>query len=381
VRLVLSDVSAPGIRRLRCGSGFRYLGPDGRALQDPAALARVRALVLPPAWTDVWICPDPCGHIQAMGTDAAGRRQYRYHDAWRQERDKAKHARVLEFASVLPQVRARVEADLQGRGYSRARVLAAAVRLLDLGFFRSGSDEYTAQNGTYGLATVLRSHVRCGRGYIVFEYLAKGSKQREQSVVETTVCKVIAGLKRRRDPGPELLAYRTPTGWHDVRASDINAYLREISGGDYTAKDFRTWHATVLAAVGLAVSTAAPDTPTAQRRAIARVVKEVSEYLGNTPAVARSSYIDPRVFTEFENGVTIASELGALASESRVGELATRGRIEDAVRRMLTAAGEVTVGEVTAEEVAAGDAVAPEPAAPARVRRPRPRPVREAAVA
>jgi DNA topoisomerase IB len=333
--LVQSDLTAPGIRRLRCGRGFRYLAADGTALRDPGDLARVRALVLPPAWTDVWISPDPLGHIQALGTDAAGRRQYRYHDAWRRERDRAKHARVLEFASALPRVRSRVEQDLEGAGFSRERVLGAAVRLLDLGFFRSGSDEYTAQNGTYGLATVLRTHVRCSNGLIVFEYLAKGSKQREQSVVETTVCKVVSGLKRRRDPGPELLAYRTAGGWHDVSAADINGYLREISGGDYTAKDFRTWHATVLAAVGLAVSTAAPPTPTARRRAVSRVVREVSEYLGNTPAVARSSYIDPRVIELYTDGVTIASELGALAAESKVGELATRGRIEDAVRRML----------------------------------------------
>ena len=328
---------------MRCGRGFRYVGVDGAPLTDPDDLVRVRALVLPPAWTNVWICPDPHGHIQALGTDAAGRRQYRYHDAWRESRDKAKHARVLEFASVLPAVRARVAQDLAGPGYSRERVLAAAVRLLDLGFFRSGSDEYTAANGTYGLATVLRTHVRCRRDLIVFEYLAKGSKQREQSVVEREVCKVVVGLKRRRDPGPELLAYRTATGWHDVSASDINGYLREISGGDYTAKDFRTWHATVLAAVGLAVSTDAPDTETGRRRAIARVVREVSEYLGNTPAVARSSYIDPRAIELYEQGVTIASELGSLAAESEVGELATRGRIEVAVRRMLAAPADAPV--------------------------------------
>jgi DNA topoisomerase IB len=326
-----SDLDAPGIARRRCGRGFRYFGPDGEPLRDPAQLARVKDLVIPPAWTDVWICPDPAGHIQAIGVDSAGRRQYRYHDMWRAERDREKHDRVLDFAAALPRIREKVAERLPGRGFGRDRVLSAAIRLIDLGFFRPGGEEYAAENETYGLATVLRSHVRCARSTVTFEYDAKGAKHREMAVAEESVCRVVSGLKRRTGGGDELLAYRDSAGWHDVRAADINDYLREISGGDYTAKDFRTWHATVLAAVGLAVSGQAAG----PQRAIARVVREVAEYLGNTPAVARASYIDPRIIELYEQGRTIASALPELGAEAEYGELATQGRVEKAVWDLL----------------------------------------------
>src|SRR5512139_626642 len=280
-----SDPARPGLRRLRCGKGFRYLGPDGRPLTDKEQISRIKELVIPPAWTEVWICPDPCGHIQAMGTDAAGRRQYLYHRRWREQRDREKHDRMLEFGAVLPRIRETLEEHLAERGFTRRRVLAAAVRLVDLGFFRAGGHEYAEENGTYGMATVLREHVTCGRGEVTFEYVGKASKERHHSVAEESVCKVVSGLKRRKDDNEELMAFRSAGSWRDVRAADINDYLREISGGDYTAKDFRTWHATVLAAVGLAVSTQAPESAAARKRAVNRVVREVSEYLGNTPAV------------------------------------------------------------------------------------------------
>lgn len=333
-----SDLSRAGIRRSRCGRGFRYVGPDGRPLKDPQALARIKALVIPPAWEDVWICPDPDGHIQAVGTDAAGRRQYRYHDLWRKQRDQEKHDRVLEFGAALPGIRRAVRRHLDGRGLSRNRVLAAAVSLIDLGFFRPGGEEYTAENGTFGLATVGRQHVTCHRDQIVFEYTAKGAKQREQAIADDQVCAVVRSLKRRRGGGGELLAYRTGHRWHDVTAADINDYLREVSasegGGDFTVKDFRTWHATVLAAVGLAVSMSA-TTPAARKRAVARVVREVAGYLGNTPAVARASYIDPRIIEDYERGRTIASALGDLGASSGFGQLATRGHAERAVLHIL----------------------------------------------
>ena len=332
-----SDPAAPGIRRRRCGRGFVYVGPDGAAVRDPGTTARIRSLVIPPAWQDVWICTDPAGHIQAVGTDAAGRRQYRYHDLWREQRDQEKHDRMLEFGAALPRIREVIRRHLGERGVGRERVLAAAVQLIDLGFFRPGGEEYAAENGSFGLATIRRDHVVVSRGQIIFTYTGKAAKQQEQAVAEEQVCAVVRSLKRRRSGGDRLLAYRSAGRWHDVTATDINDYLREVSGGECTAKDFRTWHATVLAAVGLAVSEGA-DTEAARRRAIARVCQEVASYLGNTPAVARASYIDPRVISLYEEGRTIAASLTGLGKESAFGDLATAGHAERAVLRLLAGA-------------------------------------------
>ncbi|HEX6472820.1 MAG TPA: DNA topoisomerase IB [Streptosporangiaceae bacterium] len=334
MRLRHSDPDGPGIRRQRWGRGFRYLGPDGAPVHDRAEIDRIKQLAIPPAWRDVWICPARNGHIQAVGVDAAGRRQYRYHDEWRRQRDAEKHDRVLEFAAVLPRVREITTTHLHRRGFPRERVLAAAVRLIDLGFFRPGGKEYAEENGTYGLATVLCDHVRCGAGEVTFEYPAKGAKEREQAVAEENTCAVVRGLKRARGGGEQLLAYRVGRDWRTVQAGDINDYLREIAGGDFSVKDFRTWHATVLAAVGLAVSPPSPSAA-ARRRAISRAVQEVADYLGNTPAVARASYIDPRIISRYEQGVTIASALPELGKGVPYGELATQGTVEDAVRRLL----------------------------------------------
>ena len=332
-----SDPNGTGIRRRRRGRGFSYLGTDGAVVTDLRTLARIKTLVLPPAWQDVWICTDPRGHIQAIGTDAAGRRQYRYHDLWREQRDQDKHDRVQHFGAALPAIRVVVGRDLDTRGLVRERVLATAVRLIDLGFFRPGGEEYAEQNGTFGLATIRKDHVTLTKGQLVFEYLAKGAKQREQAVAEEQVCAAVRSLRRRRGGGDQLLAYRAGSAWHDVTAADINDYLREISGGDYTAKDFRTWHATVLAAVGLAVSESA-GSDTARQRAIVRVVQEVAAYLGNTPAVARASYIDPRVIDRYQEGRTIAAALGELGQGCDFGDLATRGRAEQAVLDLLASA-------------------------------------------
>mgnify|MGYP001500631552 CR=1 FL=1 len=333
--LIRSDLAGPGLARRRCGRGFRYLGPDAAAIDDEQTLARIRSLVIPPAWRDVWICPDPRGHIQAVGTDEAGRRQYRYHDLWREQRDRDKHDRVQEFGATLPRLRRVVGRHLDAPGLPRQRVLAAAVRLIDLGFFRPGGEEYAEENGSFGLATIRKEHVTLARGQLVFEYPAKSARHREQAVAEEQVCAVVRSLRRRRGGGDQLLAYRSGTSWHDVTAATINDYLREVSGGDYTAKDFRTWHATVLAAVGLAVSERAARHDRARQRAIARVVQEVASYLGNTPAVARASYIDPRIIELYQNGRTIVSALGDLGRDSDFGELATKGRAESAVVRLL----------------------------------------------
>jgi DNA topoisomerase IB len=347
--LAHSDIDRAGYRRRRSGRGFRYLTPDARPVTDQQTVTRLKGLVIPPAWEDVWIAPDPRGHIQAMGTDAAGRRQYLYHQQWRVERDQLKFDRMLEFGAQLPRIRATVRDQIEGRGLSRDRVLAAAIRLIDLGFFRAGGEEYAAEHGTFGLATIRREHVHIGQDGLTFEYPAKGSIQREQAVADKPVCAVVQGLKRRRWGGAELFAYRATgpaarPGGHDVTSGDINDYLREISGGDFTAKDFRTWNATVLAAVGLAVSQSAgsaeppPRAAAARQRAIVRVVQEVAAYLGNTPAVARASYIDPRVIARYEDGVTIRRVLGELGASTEFGELATEGRPEAAVLRLLRAA-------------------------------------------
>jgi DNA topoisomerase IB len=225
---------------------------------------------------------------------------------------------------------------LAGRGLSRERVLAAAIRLVDLGFFRPGGEEYAAENGTFGLATIRRDHVACRHGQLVFDYTSKSAKRREQAVADDRVCLVIRSLKRRKGGGDGLLAYRSGPRWHDVTAADINDYLREVSTGDFTAKDFRTWHATVLAAVGLAVSERAAGTEQARKRAVARAVREVAGYLGNTPAVARASYIDPRVIQLYERGKTIAPMLARLGQEQEFGDLATQGAAERAVLRLLS---------------------------------------------
>jgi DNA topoisomerase IB len=340
-KLLQADLTAPGLRRRRCGRGFRYFAEDGSPLSDGRELARIKALVIPPAWEDVWICPSPRGHIQAVGTDVAGRRQYLYHDLWRERRDQEKFDRVMEFGRALPRVRAVIERHLDGRGLCRERVLAAAIRLIDLGFFRPGGEEYAAENGSFGLATIRREHVTCRKGELSFEYTGKSGKHREQAVADETVCAVVRSLKRRRSGEVEdLLAYRSGTRWHNVSAADINDYLRDISGGDYTAKDFRTWHATVLAAVGLAVSQpAATESPTARKRAVARVVQEVAGYLGNTPAVARASYIDPRVIALYEQGVTIAPALARLGEGQEFGDVATKGHAERAVLKLITSPG------------------------------------------
>jgi len=332
-----SDPNGTGIRRRRRGRGFSYLAADGSVVMDPRTLARIKALVIPPAWQDVWICTDSRGHIQAIGTDAAGRRQYRYHDLWREQRNHDKHDRVEQFGAALPAIRAAVGHHLDTRGLGRERVLATAIRLIDLGFFRPGGEEYAEQNGTFGLATISKDHVTLTKDQLVFEYLAKGAKQREQAIAEEHVCAAVRSLRRRRSGGDQLLAYRAGSRWHDVTAADINDYLREISGGDYTAKDFRTWHATVLAAVGLAVSERAPGSDSARKRAVARVVQEVADYLGNTPAVARASYIDPRIIELYQEGRTIAGALGDLGRDSDFGDLATKGRAERALLNLLKA--------------------------------------------
>jgi DNA topoisomerase IB len=302
MRLRRSDPSAPGYRR----RGRRLLDVDGGRLTDPEALARIRELVIPPAWRDVWISPDPRGHIQAVGTDAAGRRQYLYHEAWRAEREKQKFDHVLDVAQRLPRLRRRLAHDLAGDRLSHDRVLAAVVRLIDQGLFRVGSDEYAkGEDATFGVATLLPSHLRITNKSMEFRYPAKGGTERVCAVTDDQVCAVLTQLRRRRGAS-RLFAYRDGTGWHDVRSDDVNAYLKRVSGLEMSAKDFRTWHGTVLAALLLAEHDPAGVSLTRRRRTVARVMRDVAEELGNTPAVAKASYVDPRVVDLYHDGVTVA---------------------------------------------------------------------------
>jgi DNA topoisomerase I len=337
-RLRRADCAEPGIRRVRRGRGFSYHEEDGTTIADPDTLERIRGLAIPPAWQEVWICPYPNGHIQATGIDAAGRKQYLYHLKWRESRDREKFDEMLEFAQALPSLRRRVRTDLRRRGLVRDRVLACAVRLLDLGFFRIGGERYAEDNRTFGLATLRKRHLRFENGAAVFDYRAKGSKRQVLEVADEPSIKVLRALARRNGGGRDLLAYYEGRHWHDVRADDVNAYLKVKASGDFSSKDFRTWNATVLAAVGLASRMQAGERPSrAQRRRWANsVVKDVAGYLSNTPAVCRASYIDPRVFDRFDSNATILAPVERAIADAEPQKFADREKIEAAVIELLS---------------------------------------------
>jgi DNA topoisomerase IB len=329
-RLRRVDCSAPGITRRQRGRGFEFVDEDGNRVEETEVLQRINELAIPPAWQEVWICPYPMGHIQATGVDARGRKQYLYHQKWRERQDQRKFDDMLRFARALPRMRERVADGLASDWLSREQVLACSVRLLDRGFFRVGGEDYAVENESYGLATMRKEHVRLSKGTITFDYPAKSGQRRLQSIVDDEVYDIVAALKRRRGGEPELLAYKEGTRWRDIKSADINGYVKQVTGEDFSAKDFRTWNATVLAAVALAVSgPAASMSPTARKRAKTRAVKEVARYLGNTPAVCRASYIDPRIFDRFDSGLTIGGVLPVVAETSDMDSL--HGPIEEAV--------------------------------------------------
>jgi DNA topoisomerase I len=251
-RLRRSDCRGEGIARRRSGRGFGYRDADGRRVSDEETLARIRELAIPPAWEQVWICPDPLGHLQATGVDAAGRKQYLYHQRWQERRSQRKFETVHEFAAALPKLRRAVTADLRRQGMPRERALACAVRLLDLGFFRVGGEAYAEENESFGLATVRREHVSVSKGEAVFDFPAKSGQRRVQSIRDPAAVRAIATMRRRRGGPQDLLAWRRRREWRDVRSEDINAYIQGKIGEEFSAKDFRTWHGTVLAAVELA---------------------------------------------------------------------------------------------------------------------------------
>ena len=334
-RLRRSDCSGAGLHRVRRGKGFGYVDDGGKPYKDPEDILRIKQLAIPPAWQDVWICRDPLGHLQATGVDAAGRKQYRYHDRWRELRDRQKFDHMVDFAKALPKMRRRVLTDLRdGDELNERRVLACALRLLDVGLFRIGSEQYADEEGGIGLATVTKSSVRIGDGEIVFDYLAKSGVRRVQAVRDEPTVAVVGALKRRRAGGDHLLAYRVGRRWQPVRSDQISEHLKNLIGNEYTAKDFRTWNATVLAAVSLAADGRDAATKRARKRAMDGAVRGVAEVLGNTPAVARKSYIDPRVFDRYLSGWTIGGEL------DRIGRLRgpddrRRARLEKAVLDLL----------------------------------------------
>jgi DNA topoisomerase I len=332
-RLRRSDCSGPGFRRIRRGRGFSYRDERGKPLEDPDALARIRELAIPPAWTDVWICTDPTGHLQATGIDAAGRKQYLYHERWRAHRDREKFNRMLRFGGCLPRLRRRIARRLSGDELEFDRVIACAVRLLDIGMFRVGNAQYAEDDGGIGLATVEKRHVTVSGRVITFDYPAKGGVRRVQQIEDRSCAAVTSALKTRRG-GSQLFAYRDADRWRDLRADDINAYLKRELGDEFTAKDFRTWNATVMAAVALATEEKAASSKTARQRHIKRAVRAVAELLGNTPAVARRSYIDPRIFDRYLAGFTIAAAIEGIG-DLDVSSDRVRNRVERAVLALL----------------------------------------------
>ena len=290
----------PGIRRTAAGDGFHYHDARGRELTDEKALARIRALAIPPAWTDVWICPRASGHIQAIGRDAKGRKQYRYHPDWSAHAAETKFERLPDFARALPKLRKRVEADLGRRGPCREKVLATAVRLLELTLIRVGNAQYARQNRSYGLTTLNKRHLEVDGAALIFAFKGKSGVEHEVKVRDRRLATVVRGL--RELPGQQLFKYRDETGeLCAVSSDDVNAYIREAMGEQFSAKDFRTWAGTVSAARALR-DMEPPSSPTEAKRRINVCVKAVAGLLGNTPTVCRASYVHPKVFELYQEG-------------------------------------------------------------------------------
>jgi DNA topoisomerase I len=304
MRLRRSELRGPGLRRVRRGRGFSYYDTDGAPVTDAETLDRIKDLVIPPAWKKVWICTHPNGHIQAVGTDAAGRRQYLYHQKWQQERNEEKFDRALHLSAALPEMRQQIASDLRGPGFTRHRVIALALQLVDLGYFRSGSEQYAEENNSFGLATLRREHVTLRQNAVEFDYPAKSGVRRTLMIEDPEVVRSVRALMRRPDRSERLFVCRNSSGWTDLHADDLNGRFKELVGDEYTVKDLRTWHGTVLAAAAF-VDADPPDNKSVIKRVESAVMKEVAEELGNTPAVARGSYVDPRVVEGYESGLTI----------------------------------------------------------------------------
>lgn len=328
----------PGWTRKRSGHAFRYLDAEGRPVRDRETLARIRGLVIPPAWTDVWICPDPRGHLQATGRDARGRKQYRYHSRWRAVRDESKYERMMAFARVLPRIRERTDRDLALPGMPRPKVLAAVVRLLETSLIRVGNDEYARTNRSYGLTTMRNRHVEVEGASVRFKFRGKSGVVHDIDIRDRRLARIVA---RCQDlPGQELFAYVDDDGQaRDVTSDDINDYLREVAGEEFTAKDFRTWAGTVLAALALREFEAFGTQAQAKKNVVA-AIERVAERLGNTPSVCRKCYVHPAVLDSYLDGSMLESlrrrakkELDERAGSLRPEEAAVLALLENRLAR------------------------------------------------
>jgi DNA topoisomerase-1 len=308
----VSDTT-PGIRRKRAGKNFSFIGTDGQSIHDEEQLHRIKALAIPPAWTHVWICPDPNGHIQATGRDAKGRKQYRYHTRWREVRDETKYSRMIAFGQTLPKIRERIEHDIAQPGLSREKVLATVIRLLETTLIRVGNEEYAKTNKSFGLTTMRDRHVDISGSTVRFQFRGKSGKTHTISVSDRRLAKIV---RRCRDiPGYDLFQYINEQGQRqDVKSEDVNAYLREITGEDFTAKDFRTWAGTVLASLALQEFEAF-DSQTQAKKNIVRAIETVSERLGNTPSICRKCYVHPTVIDSYLEGTLLEALQGRIEQE------------------------------------------------------------------
>jgi DNA topoisomerase-1 len=313
----VDDARVPGIRRIGSRSRVRYVGPKGRTIADRAELRRIKSLVIPPAWTDVWICPDPRGHLQATGRDARHRKQYRYHPRWRVVRDEAKYGRLITFAHALPKIRHRTRANLRLSGLQREKVLAVVVQLLEKTLIRVGNEEYARENHSFGLTTMRDSHAKIKGTTLRFEFRGKSGIEHAVDLRDARLAKIVKACQEL--PGYELFQYVDDAGARQtIDSADVNAYLRAISGEDFTAKDFRTWAGTVLAAKALAEVAAFKSTAEAKRN-IVRAIESVAKRLGNTKAVCRKCYIHPAILDAYMDGATVAT------IRARAGKLARTG--------------------------------------------------------
>lgn len=294
-----------GIRRARAGQGFEYLGPGGRRVRNAATLTRIASLALPPAWTEVWICPDPRGHLQAVGRDARGRKQYRYHPKWREVRDEAKYNRMIAFGQALPKIRRRVHRDLRRQGLPREKVLAAVVRLLELTALRVGNQVYANRNKSYGLTTIHHRHARVGGKTITFDFRGKSGKRRRVDVEHPLLSQIVR--KCQELPGQDLFQFVDEDGTiRDISSGDVNDYLADTTGQSFTAKDFRTWTGTVLAALALREFESIESKASAKKNLV-RPIEQVAERLGNTPSICKKCYIHPVILESYLDGALIAA--------------------------------------------------------------------------
>jgi len=325
----VNDESTPGIRRIGSTRRVRYVDPSGRTISDPRQLQRIRSLAIPPAWTSVWICPNPLGHLQATGRDARGRKQYRYHARWREVRDEVKYGRLVAFARALPRIRARTAADLEKPGLPREKVLAAVVQLLEKTLIRVGNDEYARENGSFGLTTMRDQHAKVNGSTVRFEFRGKSGIQHAVDLHDRRLARIV---KACRDiPGNELFQYIDAENRRQVvDSADVNAYLREITGQDFTAKDFRTWAGTVLAAKALAEVAGFRSAAEAKRKVV-RAIESVAKRLGNTKDVCRKCYVHPAIIDAYMDGATLATIASRVARMTR-GSLS---REEAAVVRLI----------------------------------------------